>query len=126
AESGPAASPPRSAPCRIPGATLGRGSVTFLVFLAAAAGAWIVAADLGPAHYLLGAIRAVAAEMQFGQFPLLLALDIAREVLHAALGSLALLLGRIGTRRLFLRFLLFLLVLRIGHGRGRSARHLQE
>ena len=70
--------------------------MALLVLLAAPAGARVVAAHLLSGHRLLGASRIVAAELQRRQFLLLLALDIAREVLHGALGGLLLLLARAG------------------------------
>src|SRR5271157_3074841 len=66
-------------------------AVALFVLLAAAAGAWIVAAHLLPGvHRLRSAGSIPADELQFLQLLLLLALNIAREVLHAALGRLAL------------------------------------
>src|SRR6185369_3707416 len=64
--------------------------VALLVLLAAAAGARIVASHLLPGDCLLGAAGIVAAQLQSRQFLVLLALDIAREVLHGALGGLLL------------------------------------
>src|SRR5215471_10518199 len=85
------------------------GAVAFLVLLAATAGAGIVASDLGAAHHLLGGVRPVAAEVQLRQFALLLALNVAGEILHRGLRRFALLVTRAGPggRRLFLLLVRF-------------------
>src|ERR1051325_4693035 len=54
-------------------------SVALLILLAAAAGARIVAADLGSAQDLFRPVRPIAAEVQLLQLLFLLALDVARE-----------------------------------------------
>src|SRR5947209_2170117 len=99
-----------------------RRPVTLLILLPAATRAWIVPPDLLPAHHLLRPTRSIAAEMQFRQFLLFLALDIAGEVLNTGLGRLALLLGDVGTLWSSLFFDGFFLVF-IGerHDRTRAA-----
>src|SRR5208283_2155754 len=65
--------------------------VALLVLLAAAAGTWVVTAHLLPGDHRLGPAAIVAAAELHGlQLFVLLALNIAREVFHAALGGLAL------------------------------------
>src|ERR1700686_4814085 len=75
-----------------------RRAMALFVFLAAAARAWVVAADLLAGLHRPGAGAVVAAELQLRQFPFLLALDVASEVLHGVLGGLARLLRGVGTR----------------------------
>src|SRR5271157_2019161 len=59
------------------------GTVAFLILLAAAARAGVVAADFLAGHHLFGAGGTVTAhELQFRQLLFLVALDVAREVLH--------------------------------------------
>src|ERR1051326_33245 len=88
------------APIRTWGAFRGRNareerrlgcSVTLLIFLAAPARAWIVAPDLLPhGHLLRPAVPIAADHLEVLELPLLLALDIVREVLYVALAALAL------------------------------------
>src|ERR1041384_327093 len=98
-------------------------AVALLVLLAAPTRTRIVASDFGAAHHLLRTVGAVAAEMQRLQLLVLLALDVAREVLHRALGGLTLQLTGVGARGSFLGLFLFLIGIR--HRRG-SAGHLEE
>src|SRR5581483_4143039 len=68
------------------------GPVAFLVLLAAAAGAWIVAAGLlfRDGLLLLGGCSTASDELQRGHFLVLFALDVAGEVLDDALSGAAL------------------------------------
>src|ERR1035441_7725433 len=77
--------------------------VTLLIFLPAAAGTRIVAAGLLPRHHRRRPPRIVAAhELQSLHLALLLALDVARKVLHRRLRRLALRLVGVGSRSLLL------------------------
>src|SRR5579883_1097873 len=103
----------------------GSRPVALLVFLPAPAGARVVAPDFRPAHHLLGAVRAIPAELQLLQLLLFLALDVAREVLDLALGSEALLVARLGTLGRLIAHLFLVLRLRI-RPRRRSEEHTSE
>src|ERR1700726_4340191 len=71
----------------------GSGSVTFLVLLAAAARAGIVAAGFlgGNGLLFIGGRPAAADELQLGHFLVFLALDIAREIFDYGLSGPAVL-----------------------------------
>src|SRR5690242_21917185 len=94
--------------------------MTLLVFLAAAAGARIVAADFVALDDLL--VRRGAAvsadELQCGQLLFLLSLEVSGEVLDSRLGGLLLL--RAGVGRGFFDCLLFLFILFGGERQDRT------
>src|SRR5438270_8715801 len=82
-------------------------STTFLVFLPAAAGTWVIAAGflIRVGLFLIARIRSTSHELQIGHLLLFLAMDVSREVLHGVLGCQAL----IGLDRHHLRFVFFFL-----------------
>src|ERR1017187_8739173 len=100
--------------------------VALLILLPAAAGTRIVPPGLLPRHHRRRTARIVAAhELQLRHLALLLALDVAREVLHRGFRRLPLRLVGVGSRR-FLLALFFLVLLRERQHRTRPRVHLQE
>src|ERR1017187_8637920 len=100
--------------------------VALLILLPAATRTRIVPTSLLPRHHRRRTARIVAAhELQLGHLALLLALDVAREVLHRGFRRLPLCLVGVGSRR-FLLALFFLVLLRERQHRTRPRVHLQE
>src|SRR5450432_4585120 len=100
--------------------------MALFVFLAAAAGARVVTADFLASLHRTGARAIVAAELYLRQFPFLLALDVAGEILHGGLGGQARLLGGVGTRLVSVPAAFFLLFVRKRHHRIRARSHLKK
>src|ERR1019366_6240802 len=101
--------------------------VALLILLPAAAGTRIVPPGLLPRHHRRRPARPVAAhELQLLHLALLLALDVAREVLHSGLGRQPLLLVGVGSRRSFHLARFFLVLLGERQHRTRVRAHLQE
>src|ERR1700685_3064149 len=104
------------------------GSVTFLIFFAAAAGAGIVAAGLfgGNRLLFLGGAAVTAGELQLGHFLVLLALDIAREIFDSGSRGAALFGARSHQRCLVVVVFVVLLVFIFGRERQHGSRSLRQ